>query len=287
MVAWTIAASHHCQVLDDFSCPVVVKAPHHIICAQFNISCAGLNDELMSYSVVLQLRRPSLLGVSERSDKGRHPRTVHGQQHHVVTPHEIREEFDTDYVHATPVTRAAATVPNATGERINSGGRRAGRGYDSRAVDEASPRRDNWSNQMSRRLERFTKDGSMTHDTPRNQSAYECLRAELLISGLSDWVSLAEVQQIISHFELADTDREHQDLTLRTIRSLLNDGLMQIGELPGQDGKFPAWEPIDVAMDRLRERFVGHYAEPASWDHSMWLGLTETGRPVARALRDE
>jgi hypothetical protein len=127
----------------------------------------------------------------------------------------------------------------------------------------------------------------MTHDTPRNQSAYECLRAELLISGLSDWVSLAEVQQIISHFELADTDREHQDLTLRTIRSLLNDGLMQIGELPGPDGKFPAWEPIDVAMDRLRERFVGHYAEPASWDHSMWLGLTETGRPVARALRDE
>jgi hypothetical protein len=131
----------------------------------------------------------------------------------------------------------------------------------------------------------MTKGGSMTHDTQGDRNAHERLRAELLISGLSDWVSLAEVQQVISHFELADTDSERQDLVLRTIRSLLNDGLMQIGELPGPDGKFPAWEPIDVAMDRLRERFVGHYAEPTSWDYSIWLGLTDAGRPVAKALR--
>lgn len=113
----------------------------------------------------------------------------------------------------------------------------------------------------------------------------ERLRAELLTSGLSDWVSLAEVQQIISHFELADTDSERQDLTLRTIRSLLNDGLMQIGELPGPEETFPAWEPINVAMDRLHKRFVEHYDDPASWDYSIWLGLTEAGRKVAEELR--
>jgi hypothetical protein len=131
----------------------------------------------------------------------------------------------------------------------------------------------------------MTEDGAMTGGTQRDQNAYERLRAELLMGGLSDWVSLAEVRQIISHFELADTDSERQDLTLGTIRSLLEDGVMQIGELPGPDRKFPAWEPIDVAMNRLRERFVGHYAEPASWDYSIWLGLTEAGRPVAEALR--
>jgi hypothetical protein len=125
----------------------------------------------------------------------------------------------------------------------------------------------------------------MSRDTQRDESPYGRLRAELLTSGLSDWVSLAEVQQIISHFQLADTDSERQDLTVRTIRSLLKDGLMQIGELPGPDGTFPAWEPIDVAMDRLHERFVDHYAEPASWDYSIWLGLTEAGLPVAKALR--
>jgi hypothetical protein len=125
----------------------------------------------------------------------------------------------------------------------------------------------------------------MTGDTQRDQDALERLRAELLISGLSDWVSLAEVQQVISHFQLADTDKERQDLTLRTIRSLLEDGLMQIGELPGPDGTFPAWEPVELAIDRLHERFVGHYAERTSWDYSIWLGLTEAGRPVANALR--
>jgi hypothetical protein len=64
IVAWAIVVTHHCQVLDDFSCLGVVEAPHHTIFAQFNISCADLYDELMRYSVVLQLRRPSLLGVS-------------------------------------------------------------------------------------------------------------------------------------------------------------------------------------------------------------------------------
>jgi hypothetical protein len=131
----------------------------------------------------------------------------------------------------------------------------------------------------------MTEDGSMTHDAQRDQNADERLRAELLTSGLSDWVSLAEVQQIISHFQLADTDKERQDLTLRIVRSLLEDGLMQIGELPGPDGTFPAWEPTDVAMDRLHERFVDHYAEPASWDYSIWLGLTQAGQLVAEKLR--
>jgi hypothetical protein len=125
----------------------------------------------------------------------------------------------------------------------------------------------------------------MTHDSQRDQNAHERLRAEVLTSGLSDWVSLAEVQQIITHFQLADTESERQDLVLTTIRSLINEGLMQIGELPGPDGRFPAWEPVDAAMDRLKERFVDHYDEPASWDYSVWLGLTDAGRPVAERLR--
>jgi hypothetical protein len=88
-VAWAIVVIHQCQVLDDLNCLGAVNAPHHTICAQFNISCSGLYDELMSYSVVLQLRRPSLLGLSEHSDKGSQPGAVHGQQHHVFAwPHD-------------------------------------------------------------------------------------------------------------------------------------------------------------------------------------------------------
>ena len=67
---------------------------------------------------------------------------------------------------------------------------------------------------------------------------------------------------------------------------MVNDGLMQIDELPGTNEALPASEPIDVAMDRREERFLGHYAEPASWDYSIWLGLTEAGRNAVRELRN-
>jgi hypothetical protein len=39
-------------------------------------------------------------------------------------------------------------------------------------------------------------------------------------------------------------------LALQTIRSLLEDGLVQMGDLPSPDGKFPAWDlTIDAAME--------------------------------------
>ena len=139
--------------------------------------------------------------------------------------------------------------------------------------------------QMNRRLEPDDKDRSVTRDAPDKDDGYARLRAELLVSGLSHWVSLGEVQQIISHFELADTDKERQDLVVGTIRSLLEDGLMQIGELPEPDGSFPAWEPSDVAMHRLRKRFVGHYDEPASWVYSARsLAMNCRSRPSAEPM---
>ena len=110
------------------------------------------------------------------------------------------------------------------------------------------------------------------------------LRKELLASGLEDWVSMAEVQTIISHLRLADTAQERQLLVLKAIRSLLNDGLMQIGDLPGPDGKFPAWHgSVDAILERLSDSFVRHYDDPASWDYSIWLGLTDAGERAARA----
>jgi hypothetical protein len=85
VVAWAIVATHHCQILDYFNCLGVVEPPNHTIFAEFNFSCAGLYDELIGDSVVLQLRRPSLLGVAERSDEGRRSGAVHRQQHHAFT----------------------------------------------------------------------------------------------------------------------------------------------------------------------------------------------------------
>jgi hypothetical protein len=117
-------------------------------------------------------------------------------------------------------------------------------------------------------------------------SAQERLRAKLLNSGLYDWVPLIEVETKITLCNLAETLPAQQDLALQTIRSLLEDGLMQIGELPGPDDEeFPAWDlSIDAAMERLYDRFVRHYDDPELWEFCIWLGITESGRQVAETF---
>lgn len=118
-----------------------------------------------------------------------------------------------------------------------------------------------------------------------DEGAQDRLRRELLASGLEDWVSMAEVQQLVSHLGLADAAPARQELVLRTIRSVVEDGLMAVGDLPGADGHFPAWDgDVDTVMRRLSDRFVDHYEDPADWDYSIWLGLTSAGERVARAM---
>ncbi|BCO38323.1 hypothetical protein BMW24_018305 [Mycobacterium heckeshornense] len=121
-----------------------------------------------------------------------------------------------------------------------------------------------------------------------NQSAQERLRKELLISGLYDWVPLVQVESVITRADLAETLPAQQDLALQTIRSLVEDGLMEIGDLPNPGEKFRGWDlSIDAAMARVYDRFVQHYDDPTLWEFTIWLGLTETGTRLARKLEDK
>ncbi|AXN45400.1 hypothetical protein DSM43518_03605 [Mycobacterium marinum] len=120
---------------------------------------------------------------------------------------------------------------------------------------------------------------------PPDMNSEERLRAELLTSGLEDWVPLAEVETVINRANLADSLTALQDLALRTIRSLLADGLMRIGDLPHPGEDFAGWDvSIDAAMQRVYDLFVGHYHERALWDLTIWLGLTPDGEKLARTL---
>jgi hypothetical protein len=93
------------------------------------------------------------------------------------------------------------------------------------------------------------------------------------------------VKTAINHYKLANTRPAQQSLALQTIRSLLEDGLMQVGDLPGPGETFPAWNlPIDAAMERLYDRFVRHNGDPDLWEFSIWLGLTESGKRLAEDL---
>src|SRR5574337_1678187 len=106
-------------------------------------------------------------------------------------------------------------------------------------------------------------------------AAQDRLRSELLISGLYDLVPLAEVESVITRDNLAETLPAQQGLALQTVRSLVEDGLME----------FEGWHdlPLDEAMARVRDRFLGHYDDPGAWAFAVWLKLTKAGSRIAKA----
>ncbi|BBY25462.1 hypothetical protein MSTO_56670 [Mycobacterium stomatepiae] len=117
-------------------------------------------------------------------------------------------------------------------------------------------------------------------------NADDILRNELLLDGTAMCIPMAQVTAIISRENLADNVAAHQDLVLRTIRSLLDDGLMKIGDIFGaSDERVVPWDlSIDAAMDRVRDLFVDHYDEPDLYDFRIWLQLNPAGEQAARAL---
>ena len=114
------------------------------------------------------------------------------------------------------------------------------------------------------------------------------IRRELLTSGLYDWVPLIEVMQVTKRYDASATAEAVQGLAVRTIRSLVADGLMLIGDLPYPGEKFRGWDlALDAAMERVRGLLVGHYAEPDRWEFIVWMGLTPSGEQLARDLENQ
>jgi hypothetical protein len=126
--------------------------------------------------------------------------------------------------------------------------------------------------------------------TERNEvgagtTAQERLREKLLTSALYDWIPMIEVRTKINYYGLAEALAAQQDLALRTIRSLLEDGLIMVGDLPNTGEKLKGWDlSIDEVMTQLEDRFVRSYDDPVAWEFSIWLGLTAAGERVGKEL---
>jgi hypothetical protein len=111
-------------------------------------------------------------------------------------------------------------------------------------------------------------------------TAEETLREELLIDGLADWLPLAHVDSRIAREHPLKSLVEQQDLALDTIRSLVSDDLMQLGDLTGEDGRLRVWEtPLDESMQRIRDMYVDQYGDASAWLFRFWLNQRRGGNP--------
>ena len=115
------------------------------------------------------------------------------------------------------------------------------------------------------------------------------LRDAILAGGYDDFVSMADVQADIFGGYLKDMSTEQQQLVVDTVRSLLEDGLVEVGDIPGQnDPGFKTWPGrVDEVMTHFVDRFIGCHEDPLQWQYRVWLNLTEKGRQASAVIVGE
>jgi hypothetical protein len=120
-------------------------------------------------------------------------------------------------------------------------------------------------------------------------TAQGLLRNDILAYGQSDWVSLADVRGCLDRRGLAASSDERQQLMLTTIRSMLSDGPVEVGDIPGPaDPGFLVWPGgIDVVRTQLTDRIVGQWTDPDAWEYATWLNLAPAGHAAAAQVPPE
>jgi hypothetical protein len=110
-------------------------------------------------------------------------------------------------------------------------------------------------------------------------------REEVLLRGLIDWVALERVHKRVARENSGKPLSVIQDKTLELIRSLVSEGLFELGDLQTVDHRFAAWDiPLDESIRRIRDVYVNSFEDEPAWWFYCWLDLTEKGQRVAEAL---
>lgn len=76
-----------------------------------------------------------------------------------------------------------------------------------------------------------------------------------------------------------------QGKVLDLIRSLVTDGLFELGDLDTPNHRFGAWDcPLDESIQRIRDVYVNHFDDEAEWWFYCWLDATEKGLKAAEVI---
>ena len=118
-------------------------------------------------------------------------------------------------------------------------------------------------------------------------TALERVRRELLLGALEGPLPLTAVDSCVTQQNRSAPDTEVQHATLETIRWLVGEGLVVLGDVSGETGRLVVWSgSLEESMQKISDLYVHNYDDPGAWIWSAWLELTDKGEQVARALRD-
>ncbi|MCV7170127.1 hypothetical protein H7I41_09385 [Mycobacterium manitobense] len=113
------------------------------------------------------------------------------------------------------------------------------------------------------------------------------MRDQLLQDGLGgECMSLAHVDGVVARISPDESLAAQQEIVLRSIRTLLDDGLMVVGQIVGgSDERVEPWAlTTEDALARIHAGYVVHHEDQA-WSFSTWFALTDGGQRTAIARR--
>jgi hypothetical protein len=110
-------------------------------------------------------------------------------------------------------------------------------------------------------------------------------RDEVLLRGLIDWVALSSVHGAVEQENPGEPLAVVQDKVLDLIRSLVTDGLFELGDLATPNHRFGAWNArLGESIQRVRDVYVNQFDDDPEWWFYCWLDPTEKGLKAAKAI---
>jgi hypothetical protein len=110
-------------------------------------------------------------------------------------------------------------------------------------------------------------------------------REEVLLCGLIDWVALERVHWAVKQENAGEPLAVVQDKVLDLIRSLVTDGMFELGDLATPNHRFGAWDTLlDESIQRIRDVYVNKFDDDPEWWFYCWLDATERGLKAAEAI---
>ena len=119
--------------------------------------------------------------------------------------------------------------------------------------------------------------------------AHEKIREELVLdTSAGGELPISQVDYYVKQQYPSASVSQVQNETLATIRSLADDGLIVLGAMSGEGGRWEAWDgPLEKSIQKISDVYITQYDDPPAWVFSAWIKLTDKGERVARALEED
>lgn len=110
-------------------------------------------------------------------------------------------------------------------------------------------------------------------------------RERILVPALDEWEELADIDWCVRQDNPGQPLSVIQQKTIDMIRSLVGEGLCELGTVEQGQGFVPVSD-FEEGLSKLSALYIDHH-DDRRWRYAYWLNLTQTGERLARRLYAE